>query len=123
MFKDIDLDSIEKIEAPVQAVEPADTTKTVPEPVKEQQQTSEPEETTVKTTTTEETVIQAEHVKTTTETTTVEETKTTETTVTTTTEDPKEPEVIQGTDFKSLLIFHMVLSAHVTKSSGHVIHV
>ena len=114
LFKDIDLDSIEKIEAPVQVVEPADTTKTVPEPVKEQQQTSEPEETTVKTTTTEETVIQAEHVKTTTETTTVEETKTTETTVTTTTEDPKEPEVIQGTDFKSLLIFHMVLSAHVT---------
>jgi len=93
---DIDLDSIEKIEAPVQVVEPADTTKTVPEPVKEQQQTSEPEETTVKTTTTEETVIQAEHVKTTTETTTVEETKTTETTVTTTTEDPKEPEVIQA---------------------------
>ena len=58
------MDSIEKIEAPVQVVEPADTTKTVPEPVKEQQQTSEPEETTVKTTTTEETVIQAEHVKT-----------------------------------------------------------
>merc|ERR1719423_293220 len=83
---DIDLDSIEKIEAPVQVVEPADTTKTVPEPVKEQQQTSEPEETTVKTTTTEETVIQAEHVKTTTE----------KTTVTTTTEDPKEPEVIQA---------------------------
>merc|ERR1712151_566571 len=89
---DIDLDSIEKIEAPVQVVEP---TKTAPAPV-EQQQTSEPEETTVKTTTTEETVIQAEHVKTTTETTTVEATKTTETTVITSTEDPKEPEVIQA---------------------------
>merc|ERR1719423_245647 len=36
---DIDLDSIEKIEAPVQVVEPEDTSKTVPEPVKEQQQT------------------------------------------------------------------------------------
>jgi len=104
-FKDIDLDSIEKIEAPVQVVEP---TKTAPAPVQEQQQTSEPEETTVKTTTTEETVIQAEHVKTTTETTTVEATKTTETTVITSTEDPKEPEVIQGTDFKNFRIFHTV---------------
>ena len=122
MFKDIDLDSIEKIEAPVQVVEPADTTKTVPEQVKEQQQTSEPEETTVKTTTTEETVIQAEHVKTTTETTTVEETKTTETTVTTTTEDPKEPEVIQGTDFKSLFIFHMILSSYFRSRDSRLIH-
>merc|ERR1712176_661987 len=90
---DIDLDSIEKIEAPVQIVEPTKTVAAAP--VQEQQQTSEPEETTVKTTTTEETVIQAEHVKTTTETTTVEATKTTETTVITSTEDPTEPEVVE----------------------------
>merc|ERR1712003_288627 len=90
---DIDLDSIEKIEAPVQVVEPTKTVAAAP--VQEQQQTSEPEETTVKTTTTEETVIQAEHVKTTTETTTVEATKTTETTVITSTEDPAEPEVVE----------------------------
>jgi len=94
---DIDLDSIEKVEAPAQAPAPVQEppqqalVQSAPPPVDD-----EPEETTVTKTTDETTVIQAEHVKTTTETTTIEATKTTETTVTTTTEDPKEPEVIQA---------------------------